>query len=51
MGGASGTEWTWQANGSVIAIVNASDVTINGKSIIVVGSTDTDGDTNNNRGY
>lgn len=51
MGGASGSEWTWNAGGSAIAITNASDVTINGKSIIVVGSKDSDNDTNNSRGY
>jgi|GEM_PF-1673385 hypothetical protein len=51
MGGSSGNQWQWNAAGSAIAIVNASDVTINGKSVIVVGSTDTDGDINNNRGY
>ncbi|MBW4670430.1 MAG: hypothetical protein KME60_24195 [Cyanomargarita calcarea GSE-NOS-MK-12-04C] len=51
MGGSSGSEWTWNAGGAAIAIVGASDVTINGKSIIVVGSKDSDNDTNNQRGY
>lgn len=51
MGGSSGSEWTWNAGGSAIAITNASDVTINSKSIIVVGSKDSDNDTNNQRGY
>lgn len=51
MGGSSGSEWAWNAGGAVIAIVNASDVTINGKSVLVLGSVDTRGDSNVTRGY
>ncbi len=51
LGGASGTSWTWNAAGSAIAITNASDVTINGKSILVIGSTDNDGDVSVFKGY
>lgn len=46
-----GGTWNWNANGSAIRIVNASDVSINGKSVIVVGSKDSDNDTNIERGY
>ncbi len=51
MGGSSGSEWTWSAGGAAIAIVGASDVTINGKSVLVLGSIDTRGDSNVTRGY
>lgn len=51
LGGASGGEWQWNLNGAAIAVVNAGGFTINGKEIIVTGSTDTDGDVNNSRGY
>lgn len=38
-------------NGQELKILNAADVSINGISVIVVGSTDNDGDINNTRGY
>lgn len=41
----------WNLNGQSIAFDNAGDVNISGKSIVVVGSTDSDGDVNNSRGY
>lgn len=41
----------WNLNNNQLNIVNAADVTIAEESVIVVGSTDSDGDTNNNRGY
>ena len=37
--------------GNALHIENASDVTVNGISVIVLGSVDTAGDTNNDRGY
>ena len=41
----------WNLGGNALEIQNASDVTIAGKSVIVVGSKDSDNDTNNQRGY
>jgi Type VI secretion system/phage-baseplate injector OB domain len=51
MGGASGTEWTWNANNGIVNVIAAQDFKINGKSIIVVGSQDSRGDINNDKGY
>ncbi len=51
MGGASGSEWTWNANNGIINVVAVQDFRINGKSVIVVGSHDSRGDTNNSKGY
>ncbi|HEY9747266.1 MAG TPA: phage baseplate assembly protein V [Allocoleopsis sp.] len=46
-----GSSWQWDANGAAIRIVNASDVSINGKSIAVVGAEDDRGDNLIDRGY
>lgn len=43
MGGASGSQWQWNAAGSAVAISGASDVTINGKSVATVGATTDNG--------
>jgi hypothetical protein len=55
---AGGQKWTmgggrstFDLGGGTFDIVNAGDATINGQSILVVGSTDTDEDTNITRGY
>jgi hypothetical protein len=45
------TDFVLDLNGHALHIVNASDVTINGKSVIVVNSIDTGGDVNADRGY
>jgi hypothetical protein len=42
---------SWNLNGKSIEFSNPGNVSISGKSIVVVGSTDSDGDTNNSRGY
>jgi hypothetical protein len=41
----------WNLNDNELQIINPGDVKIDGHSVIVVGSTDTDGDTNFERGY
>jgi hypothetical protein len=41
----------WNLNGQSLNITNPANVTVAGKSVIVVGSTDSDGDINNSRGY
>jgi hypothetical protein len=41
----------WNLGGNALNIQNAADVTIAGKSVIVTGSTDSDSDVNNTRGY
>lgn len=41
----------WSLGGNALRIVNASDVSIANKSVIVLNSTDSDGDINNTRGY
>ena len=46
-----GSGINWDLNGSTLNFVNAGDVAIAGKSVIVVGSKDSDNDTNNQRGY
>jgi hypothetical protein len=51
LSGGIGNGITWDLNGDSLDFVNAGDVTIDGKSVIVVGSKDTDNDTNNDRGY
>lgn len=52
MGGAGGGgQWQWDLNGQAVSIVNCTGFTINGREVLVVGSTDTSGDTNNTRGY
>lgn len=50
-GGAGGDQWQWDVNGAAISVINCSGFTINGKEVIVVGSTDSDQDINNSRGY
>lgn len=42
---------SWDLAGSALNIVNAADVTINGHSIIVLGSVDTRGSANVTKGY
>lgn len=42
---------SWNLGGDALTVTNAGDVSIQNKSVLVVGSTDTDGDTNNTRGY
>lgn len=52
MGGGSGGDlWRWNLNGAAVQITNCTGFTINGKEVIVVGSTDSDNDVNNTRGY
>lgn len=51
LGGTGGTQWIWNLNGASVEVINAGGFGINGKQVIVVGSTDSDGDTNNTRGY
>lgn len=57
LGNSNNFEWTaqsnctWNLNGNALNFTNAGDVKINGQSAIVVGSTDSGGDTNNTRGY
>jgi hypothetical protein len=51
LSGGVGNGITWDLGGDSLDFVNAGDVTIAGKSIIVVGSKDSDNDTNNQRGY
>jgi hypothetical protein len=51
LGGGTGTAWNWDIAGGSVNVVNANDFKINNKSAIVVGSTDSDGDVNNSRGY
>lgn len=46
-----GGTWAWDLAGDAVHITNATDFTINGKSAIVVNSTDSSGDINNARGY
>jgi len=41
----------WNLGGNALNILNAADLSINGKSAIVIGSTDSSGDVNNTRGY
>ena len=50
-GGLNGTGVRWNLGGDALNIINAGNVTINDRSVIVVGSTDTDNDVNNDRGY
>lgn len=50
-GGTGGAVWSWNANGANINIVNASDMTINGKTIATVGAKDTRNDTIIERGW
>jgi hypothetical protein len=45
------TDFYLDMGGHALHIENASDVTINGISIIVLGSVDSGGDVNNDRGY
>lgn len=47
----AGNDLRINMGGNVLDINNASDVSINGHSVVVVGSTDSDGDVNNSRGY
>jgi hypothetical protein len=42
-----GGAWNWDVAGGAIEITNAADVKINGRSIVVVGTKDSGGDTNN----
>jgi hypothetical protein len=42
---------TWDLNNDALSFVNAADVTIEGQSVLVIGSKDTDNDTNITRGY
>lgn len=51
LGGSSGSQWVWDLAGASINVINAGGFTINGKQVIVVGSTDSDNDVNNSRGY
>jgi hypothetical protein len=51
LGGGNGSTLEWDLGGALVDVINASGFQINGKEVIVVGSTDTDGDVNNNRGY
>lgn len=51
MGGGAGNAWEWDLGGAAVRVTNCSGFTINGKEVIVVGSTDSGGDTNNSRGY
>lgn len=46
-----GGTWSWDAGGAAIRIVNASDVSIAGKSVATVGATDDDGDDLVTRGW
>lgn len=46
-----GGNCTWDLNGGTLSFADAANITINGSSIIVVGSTDSDNDINNTRGY
>ena len=41
----------WNLGGNALRLSNASDVSIANKSVIVLNSTDSDGDINNTRGY
>lgn len=50
-GGATGNDWVWDLNGRSVQVINAGGFSINGKQVIVVGSTDSDSDVNNTRGY
>jgi hypothetical protein len=50
-GAGGGSEWTWNVNGGSIDVTNCSGFAINGRDVIVVGSRDSDGDVNNQRGY
>ncbi|MGL5058606.1 MAG: hypothetical protein ACRC62_01395 [Microcoleus sp.] len=45
------TDFTIDMGGHALHIVNASDVTVNGKSVLVIDSIDTGGDVNADRGY
>lgn len=61
IGNAAGQTWqlgvgtgggcSWNLNGGKAALTNCTGFTINGKEVIVVGSTDSDNDVNNTRGY
>lgn len=51
LGGPSGTEWTWDAAGASINVINAQDFTIAGKSIATIGAKDSDNDTIVQRGW
>jgi hypothetical protein len=44
-------QWSWDAAGKAIAITNASDVTIAGKSVATVGAVDNTGDRLVTRGW
>jgi hypothetical protein len=46
-----GGQWTWNLAGQAVEVTNCTGFTINGKEVIVVGSTDSDQDVNNTRGY
>lgn len=46
-----GGAWNWNAAGAAIRIVNASDVTILGKSVATIGATDSRGDALVTRGW
>jgi hypothetical protein len=51
LGGSSGGEWQWDLAGATIAVTNAGGFTINGQSVLTIGSVDTRGDANVTRGY
>jgi chitodextrinase len=50
-GGANGDVLQWDLNGATLDMINVGGFKLNNKQVIVVGSTDSDGDTNINRGY
>lgn len=50
-GGTNGDILQWDLNGATLDVINVGGFKLNNKQVIVVGSTDSDGDTNNTRGY
>lgn len=50
-GGSDGKRWRWNLNGAAVEIINCTGFTINGREVIVLGSIDSSGDVNNQRGY
>ena len=51
LGGSLSSESTWNMNGFPLNLTNASDVTINGTTVLGLGSVDTDGDVSVTRGW
>ncbi|TFI51026.1 hypothetical protein BLD44_028535 [Mastigocladus laminosus UU774] len=49
--GSSGNGWQWDCGGAEVRFSNVSDVTIENKSVLTIGSQDDDGDISVTRGY